>query len=120
MHTVFAAQQDSGVLDARKLTSPSVSELELARRSWQSMQTRERTRCSFTSQPKDWLASFNGILKPARDWPSATVPTHVQSVLAWQWMLVAGEATYAGASWGSRLIGKHQLLTIPPSSYELN
>ena len=93
MHTVFAAQQDSGVLDARKLTSPSVSPLEVARKSWQSMQTREQTRFAFTSQPKDWPASFNGILRPARDWPSATVPTHAQSLLAWQWILVAGEDT---------------------------
>jgi len=114
---IFDTQVHSGVLEARGVKHPVVDRKELAHAAWQALTHQEKTAINYYPSPKDWPACMNGILNPHRTWPSPTVPTHANSYLAWHWLCTWTRVYKRGgtvspiASWHSRLVQKHSVVT---------
>ena len=113
---IYDAQIQSGVIESRGIPSPQVSLHEVANKSWFALSQKSKDQQSFSVAPTDWPAKLNTILHDNRSWPSPTVPGHMESFVAWRWLLAKTGALlaaghHASASWWSRLAHLHHCIS---------
>ena len=82
MSGVFECQRMSGVLEARGVNATRVDPDTVAAVGWQAASTKAATKMSYKAAPEDSPDWLKHILSPKRHWPSPTVPTQCESLLA--------------------------------------
>ena len=118
LRSVHDAAIQSGVLEARGVRCPHVAKASVAQEAWRSIKFKEAMKRSYIGKPRQWCDHLNGILNPANDYASPTVPGQFQSMLAWQWLLHRADnetAAHLGSAdaWWSRLVPHHAVLLNP-------
>ena len=92
-----------------------MSDQDVALQGWHSVTEKPRLRTQVVMPPVDWPMGLNKLLDPKFKFPSPTVSTFFNSMLAWQRLLIVGrndryeEGT---KSWWSRLCRNGQVLKL--------
>ena len=109
--SAFSAILRSGVVEARTETTSAMPLAAVAAKAWRSMERREKTRHLFKSAPASWPPELTPLLlNKTRAWPSPTVPTYCESMLAWQRIRTCATGRHAAASWWGRLLPRKSVV----------